>query len=540
MLNFFPLIRLILKMKQLAIIVIFSSSVLYADVLFLTMPYDSRGMAMGEAMTASAIGVSAMRFNPAGLGFTPMSEVQASQYFLGPELSGTGVMGTYSFSPFFSTGFFVNTLYLTKDIHEVSNYQQTGRTLGFFDMETGVSFGYAILPQLSTGVNIRYFRFKLGQEVAQSVGADVGVQYKFNPFRPKSYQKFAVGFALRNLGPTFSYYGGGEKQAQPWQVRFGLAYLGYKWVEPSADIVYSDLEGMSYHAGLVILPQYLLSPRLGLKYDFSGLSMTFGGGLSYGKTYKFNLIGGTSISTGGTSYSNTFFSILVQRNTLAHNTMQDEEIVYVPPKVITMEAVESLYRPAILVPYNPPVRAEKIQGIVIEQEKAEGFLHIVQRLRRVAIQPQDEVYLKKMSAENATEVIVKNRPYGVWLNPKNIPEEEVVDLWDMLAQIIESRSKAEVMLGADLSKLNDNPNAPLKVEFELVTKYQKSETGDQEIRTFLKELYTGKVIAAKNFKIYEGEDFLSTWRQISFFYADYFSKLNAFYKIRIKRKKHGT
>jgi len=163
----------------------------------------------------------------------------------------------------------------------------------------------------------------------------------------------------------------------------------------------------------------------------------------------------------------------------------------------------------------------------------------VTRLKRVALQPEDENILRTAAESRLNKMIVSDRKMSIWLDLRELEIEQPVEYWDMFASVAESTANVEIMTGYDLEALNENENAPLRVEFRLeVVKTSLSEK-KQEIRTVLYELYNGTVVAAKNFSFSGDEEMIATWLEAASFYSIYFKQVEGFYEYRIIMPEKG-
>ena len=154
------------------------------------------------------------------------------------------------------------------------------------------------------------------------------------------------------------------------------------------------------------------------------------------------------------------------------------------------------------------------------------------RLRRVAIQPEDEKYLKKMAFNRKNQLYLTDRRVAMWLNFKSLPVGDEIGWWDAFAAVVEGSANFEVLTGKNLTNLNKNKNAPLRVEMRLDVEY-KVQGAQKVIKTALVELYNGKLLLAKSFTIY-GEDIpFEVWQEVSQFYASYLKNIKGFYKYQM-------
>ncbi len=504
---------------------------LWPDALFLTVPIEGYHQSMGNAGVASVQGAAAMRYNPAGLGLTGRNELQLTHMVLGNYMNGDSVMYSYAFAPHFSAGVFGSALYLNQGIRQVTDFIDTDNMLSMLNAEFGVSAGYELFPNFAVGSTLRYFRLQLGPQVSQSFGGDLGVQYRFNlPLQKAGYRQFSAGLAVRNIGPDFDFYGGGEKERQPLSLRSGLSYEPIYWLRGSADYGYSLIESHSYHFGAQFFPYFYISPRAGIQVDFSGISYTLGGSLSLGNEQnRFSALIGASLGDGPNG-GDILISLLYQQSAFATSRPDNRRLSESVPT--NTENIEIKYEPYRLVPFRSSYRAEKLQALTLTRQETAGYRQITRRLRRVALQPEDEIHLQNLERRGQREIILTGRKMGLWLNLESLPSEDTYGYWDAFSTTVEAGGKLSTMLGKNLHTLNENINAPLKVEWRLDVRYVET-PNSREIRTSLFELYQGTLVAAKNISFSSGEDSFLYWQELAEFYADYFSTIDSYYLLRI-------
>lgn len=505
---------------------------LSADQQFLQMPIESQSMSMGGTGVSRSLGVASMRTNPAGLGFMRGNEAQLTHQIVGNDFNANSVLASYAFAPYFSAGIFGTAYYLKESFTVVEDFKESTNTVSVIDGDLGVSVGYQIMPDVSIGTSIRYFRMQLGPQVSQNFGADLGFLWKFNfPGMKPGFKKFGFGSSVRNLGPGFDFYGGGYKESQPLLVSNGLSFEPNRYFIVQTEHRWSSYEGNSFHAGLQILPDFYFSPRMGITKDFGGLSYSFGGGFGIGSDLKISAIAGTTLGYRNTG-NDIYFSLLMHQNKFSFD--KKEPLISTAPKEKIIEETQINYRPFLLVPFKSGYRAEKVQGIILSSESAGGYKENNMRLRLVAVQPEDEPYLQRMNELSTDELFLRNRKMGVWVKFENLPGDRI-SWWDLLATSLEETGKLQTMLGEDLGKLNSNPNAPLRVEWKLEVKHVPL-GGKNEIRTALFEMYTNTLVAAKNFTYEKDEDPTMVWQDAALFYTEYFRGINSFYQLRMARK----
>ncbi|MDH5718045.1 MAG: hypothetical protein OEZ22_10450 [Spirochaetia bacterium] len=527
--------KLSAKIFFAAIVFIFVAKNLLSDPLFLTIPVEARGMVLSDAKVSRPEGASAMVYNPAGLGLTNIYEAELTHFMLGQDISANSFLMNYPYSDFFSLGISATALYLNEPFKKIESFEENSINLSVVDTQVGISMGYRFLEDFSAGLTTRYFRMQLGSNVGQGIGADVGFIYKFNLFGPQeAYKRFSAGIVFKNIGPDISFYEGGDLEPQPFETQAGISYEHLHWFTAYLDYAYSLYESSRFHFGIELLPKYYISPKLGFIKDFSGFNFTVGGSLYYGSAWKINAIGGASIGNAQQIRSaNSFFSLLFQQK--MYGAMPRKSSTEIQDDM-ELEDIDNVYSKYNLVPFKSGFRAEKIQGILLEESTAGGYLKKIRRLRRVAIQPYDEEYLKKMRGSRVEKMMLENRKISIWLDLREFAVEKPVDWWDMFSSIVESETNTEVITGWDVERLNENINAPLRVELRLEVRMEEVTKDRKEIRTVLHELYNNTVIAAKNFVIDKNENKYLIWQDIASFYAEYLKNIKGFYEYRIDNK----
>ncbi|MCS6985360.1 MAG: hypothetical protein NZM25_09595 [Leptospiraceae bacterium] len=502
---------------------------LWADSLFLTVPVEAQYQSLGNAGVALAQGTAAMRYNPAGLGLSGFHELSLNYLRMGAYLSANSVYYTHSFAPYFAAGVFATALYLNRGFILVEDFEEKGTELSMVNAELGASAGYEILPNLAMGSTLRYFRLQLGPQISQSFGADFGIQYVLLiPSLDRPQSQLRLGSALRNLGPSFDFYSGGQKERQPLMYRLGLSHEVLRYVTIALEYSYNVIENSSYHLGFLFLPDFYISPRLGLQYDFSGISYTLGSGFRFQKgDDEFGAHMGLSLGHGPNG--GDFFVNVMYRTTHIYLAREPRR----KGSASTFWAEEELalsYEPSRLVSFRSAYKGEKLQGIIISTIEAQGYLQKNHRLRRVAIQPEDEIYLREMEKLGQRELKLTKRKMGLWLKLESFAPKDVFPSWEQLSAILEQNGRITTMLGDDLQYLNANPNAPLKAEWRLELKIVTTERR-KEIRSVLYELYEGTMVAARNVPL--EDDLALALEELGEFYENYLSQVDSYYLLRL-------
>ncbi|MFC2061776.1 PorV/PorQ family protein [Elusimicrobiota bacterium] len=182
---------------------------------FLLINPGARAAAMGNAFVAVADNIEAVFWNPAGLASMKMKEVSATHakwlddiayesLGYGHHIPGYGTLG-------------VSALYL--HMGEMEGRSRTGQETGDFnayDMSVSLSFGRAVLGNLSVGTNVKYIRQNIEDESASGIAVDLGGLYEVKGTR------LMLGGALQNIGPKMKFVK--EKYSLPLTLNFGVGY----------------------------------------------------------------------------------------------------------------------------------------------------------------------------------------------------------------------------------------------------------------------------------------------------------------------------
>ena len=533
----------ILNNLVVALTLLLGGAGLFADQLFLAMPVEAKGQSLGGAGTSYISGPASLYYNPAGL-IDDSSAVsgQISHFILGNNVNASSAVAGFALTPFFYVGGFVKALYLSESFDRVENFSSVSENLSVMNTVAGLSAAVQLLPNFTAGLTAKYFRLKLGSVVSQSVNADVGFRYRL-PIRGGEghYRNLTMGLFVENLGSKIDYYGGAVRETQPISFKTGFSYGLYRWVNVVLDYSFSVQEFSSFNLGGDFLPDYMFSPKMGMKMDLVGgeflnYSFSVGGGFRYGNEVKVEAIIGSSLGT-TLSLAQTFVSVYVTQNKdfFSKKTSKSNEID--EDKSISVETISKSWLPYNLVPYNSGYRVEKVQAIELSVVESAGFIEAKRLFHRTVVQPEDEIYLEKMTKAKKSEMHLLGRKIGIWMEFENFEDSDAVGYWDICSSIIEGQGKYEVLMGQDLLTLNANNNAPKRVEFKLKLTRMAQQVNSKkiELKTVLEEQYGFKIVLAKNFSIEGDETIIDLMKKISDFYATYFSNVKAYYVLRMKR-----
>lgn len=206
---------------------------------FLKIGVGARAAAMGDAYVALSDDITALYWNPGGLGSLQNNEVlfQYNDWLLDTRLYFFGI--SYRIDRLGILGFSINS-FSSGDIQETTIWEPdgTGRTFSASDFAAGLTYSRQITDRFSAGITLKYIVEQLHREKASTVAIDVGSIFVTN-----FLNDMRIGFALSNLGgrmqlegTDLTYYGRVEQAikysrvqlgSEPWDIpllfRLGLA-----------------------------------------------------------------------------------------------------------------------------------------------------------------------------------------------------------------------------------------------------------------------------------------------------------------------------
>jgi len=174
----------------------------------LLVPVDARGLAMGGSCIAFVEGVSAIHWNPAGLGrlessaqamFTSMAyiaDIRLNYGAVGVSFGGFGVVGisVRSFS-------FGDILLTTNDDPE----GLMGRTFSPAFITVGLTYARAFTDAITVGGTVKVISETMARANGSGMAFDLGVQYR----NVAGLSGLNIGVALKNYGAQMDFGGSG-------------------------------------------------------------------------------------------------------------------------------------------------------------------------------------------------------------------------------------------------------------------------------------------------------------------------------------------
>ena len=193
---------------------------------FLTIPVGARGIAMGSSFSSIADDITAIWWNPAGLGFLQDMEVMFTMvdytmdltYSYGaaafPIADGKVVVG----------GFFGYLDVPDMEITTVSSPDGTGSYFRAYDFQVGGSLAYNLSDRFVTGMNVKYVHQDMWSNMGGNAFAiDAGAVYHTDFLNREI--KFA--FAIQNLGSNITMGGPTLLKSVGAEDRSGMLPSGY-------------------------------------------------------------------------------------------------------------------------------------------------------------------------------------------------------------------------------------------------------------------------------------------------------------------------
>ena len=270
-----------------------------AGALELTIPYGSRGVAMGGAVLSTVTGVESMYWNPAGMASTEGTEVMFTHlpYFADIDVNYVGLT---SFVEGFGTIGLGAKIVTIGDMNETTEEfpDGTGRvfspTLSVFNL----SFAKVLNTNVQFGINAKFIHENVFDVSATGAAFDFGFIY--NP----QWNGLSLGIVIKNYGTEMQYSGIGfdreidnrplsgnsAKFELPSSINFGM---GYNLHEDDLSIATfsgtfqsNNFSQDVWNGGLEYVYDNTYSLRGGYKYS-DGSEFIYGA--SFGAGVKFNV-----------------------------------------------------------------------------------------------------------------------------------------------------------------------------------------------------------------------------------------------------------
>ena len=169
---------------------------------FLKIGVGARALAMGEAYVTQAGDVSALYWNPAGLGVMARNQFMFTHYEYIADLN-FDYAGIAIRLPQIGTVGFQFTHLGAPDIERTTLLQQegTGEMISTSFYAVGFSFGRSLTDRFSIGGTAKYIRENLWHTHSSSMSLDVGVLYR------TIFKNIKIGMSISNFGASMRLVG---------------------------------------------------------------------------------------------------------------------------------------------------------------------------------------------------------------------------------------------------------------------------------------------------------------------------------------------
>jgi hypothetical protein len=167
----------------------------------LLIPVGARSIGSAGAFLASARGVEAIYYNPAGLAFGRGAEAMFSYMNYLADINLSYFAGSVSFEGLGTFGLSYKSLHFGEiPVTTFESPDGTGSTFspGFYTL--GFSFARPITDRVSAGATVKLVNESILSTSATGVGIDFGVQYKFQ-------SDLSLGVTIKNIGSNMKYTG---------------------------------------------------------------------------------------------------------------------------------------------------------------------------------------------------------------------------------------------------------------------------------------------------------------------------------------------
>lgn len=175
---------------------------------WITIPTGARDLALGGASIATATGLDAVHWNPAGVGRLSASAegmFSSMSYIADINMTYAGVAGDF--------GDFGNIAFTMKSLNigeipitsETDPENLTGRSFSPTFVAVGVTYARGITDAISFGLTAKLISETIDRVSASAFAFDVGIQYR----SLVGIQGFNLGLAIKNVGTEMKYDGSG-------------------------------------------------------------------------------------------------------------------------------------------------------------------------------------------------------------------------------------------------------------------------------------------------------------------------------------------
>ncbi|MBN1895760.1 PorV/PorQ family protein [bacterium] len=177
---------------------------------FLEMGVGSAGCAMGEAYVGHAQDLSSVYWNPAGLSYMAMNELQ---FIYQPWIAG--IQFTHAAASLNLPGYgtfalsFTGMNFGTTPVTSMEMQEGTGESYSAMDMAAGLSYGRKLAQWFGFGASVKYITSGIWHMRAGAAAVDLGVMVSTDFFSPdgKRENGLRIGMSISNYGTRMRYEG---------------------------------------------------------------------------------------------------------------------------------------------------------------------------------------------------------------------------------------------------------------------------------------------------------------------------------------------
>ncbi|MEA2064108.1 MAG: PorV/PorQ family protein [Gemmatimonadota bacterium] len=172
---------------------------------FLTLPVGGRGMAMGGAFSAAADDISAIWWNPAGLGFMTKAQAFLTVTDLPLDISYTYAAAAVPLidGRLVLGGFMGMLTSGEQEITTVDRPGGTGATFSSYSLQSGATAAWNFSDRFSAGINFKLVHEDIAGNTQSTLAFDMGTNYHAT----LAGREIRLAFLIRNLGGNMSFSG---------------------------------------------------------------------------------------------------------------------------------------------------------------------------------------------------------------------------------------------------------------------------------------------------------------------------------------------
>ncbi|MFH1367755.1 MAG: PorV/PorQ family protein [Elusimicrobiota bacterium] len=256
---------------------------------FLKLGVGSRPNAMGGTFAGLADDVTAMYWNPAGLGRLKNPELHLTHNEVFENIRHD--FAAYCFPKWNGMlGIAIFGLYMPKDIekrgglNESDPYEPISPVEGYFtayDMAAQVSYGRKYRKNTFTGASFKVIRQTIDTESAYGAALDLGILHQFES------APLSAGFVIQHIGTPIKFINTGYDL--PLNIKLGAAYRWNERLMTTLDFNQPNDNYLFTSAGMEYSILRFMAVRAGYKYRLNGLELGDLSGLSAGVGFIFPL-----------------------------------------------------------------------------------------------------------------------------------------------------------------------------------------------------------------------------------------------------------